>query len=207
MYVQISFDQSGKTFIQCHKQSFEYFISVPETIKIDNLKAGVLENDFYELVIQKNYAAFAAYYGFWAQPCRIRTPTDKGKVESNVDYVKDNCFKGRESKDHEGVKKSLSKWLDTVANVRRHGTTHKIPLKVFQTVEKKNLVNLLKEEFIMSKSKICIFSLYFLFFFCSFISAFTSTFIALLDSFNCSLIISLTSIKSIILLFLNNEKS
>ena len=45
------------------------------------------------------FAPFAAHYGFWAQPCRVYTPTDKGKVESNVKYVKDNCFKGREFKD------------------------------------------------------------------------------------------------------------
>lgn len=156
MYVQIVFDQSVKTFIQCHKQAFKYFGGVPETVKIDNLKAGVLENDFYEPVIQKNYAAFAAHYGFWAQPCRVRTPTDKGKVESNVDYVKNNCFKGREFKDYEEAKKFLSRWLDTIANVRKHGTTHKIPLKVFQTIEKETLADLPKEEYIMSKSKTCI---------------------------------------------------
>lgn len=156
MYVQIVFDQSVKTFIECHKNGFKYFGGVPETVKIDNLKAGVLENDFYEPVIQKNYAAFAAHYGFWAQPCRVRTPTDKGKVESNVDYVKNNCFKGREFKDYEEAKKFLSRWLDTIANVRKHGTTHKIPIEVFQTVEKEKLASLPKEEYIMSKSKTCI---------------------------------------------------
>ncbi|OAA87985.1 integrase core domain protein [Clostridium coskatii] len=156
MYVQIVFDQSVKTFIECHKNGFKYFGGVPETVKIDNLKAGVLENDFYEPVIQKNYAAFAAHYGFWAQPCRVRTPTDKGKVESNVDYVKNNCFKGREFKNYGEAKKFLSRWLDTIANVRKHGTTHKVPLEIFQTVEKEKLTSLPNEEYIMSKSKTCI---------------------------------------------------
>lgn len=84
MYVEIVFDQSVKTFIECHKGAFKYFGGIPQNIKIDNLKAGILEADFYEPVIQKDYAAFASYYGFWAEPCRVYTPTDKGKVESSV---------------------------------------------------------------------------------------------------------------------------
>lgn len=84
MYIEVVLNQSVKTFIECHKNAFKYFKGVPETLKIDNLKSGVLEADFYEPTVQKNYAAFAAHYGFWAQPCRVRTPTDKGKVESTT---------------------------------------------------------------------------------------------------------------------------
>jgi transposase len=76
MYAKIVFDQTVKTFIKCHVESFRYFGGVPETIKIDNLKAGVIEANFYEPIIQRTYAAFAAHYGFWADPCRIYTPTD-----------------------------------------------------------------------------------------------------------------------------------
>ncbi len=137
MYVQIVFDQSVKTFIECHKNGFKYFGGVPETVKLDNLKAGILEADFYEPTVQKNYATFAAHYGFWAQPCRVRTPTDKGKVESNVNYVKDNCFKGREFSDIEEARKFLLDWLKNTANVRKHGTTKKIPQEVFNTVDSK----------------------------------------------------------------------
>lgn len=60
MYVQILFDQRVKTFIECHKGAFKYFGDVPQSIKIDNLKTGVLETGFYEPVIQKEYAAFAS---------------------------------------------------------------------------------------------------------------------------------------------------
>lgn len=99
MYACIVFDQSVKTFIQCHINAFRYFGGVPETVKIDNLKAAIVEANFYEPVTQRAYASFASHYCFWAQPCRVYTPTDKGKVESNVKYIKDNCFKGRDFKD------------------------------------------------------------------------------------------------------------
>jgi len=52
-------------------------------------------------------AAFAEHYGFLPNPCRVYTPTDKGKCESNIKYVKDNCFKGRAFKDLEAAQSFL----------------------------------------------------------------------------------------------------
>ncbi|MEE0615689.1 MAG: IS21 family transposase [Intestinibacter bartlettii] len=155
MYVQIVLDQKVQTFINCHKNAFKYFNGVPEIVKIDNLKAAILEADFYEPTIQKDYAAFAAYYGFLAQPCRVYTPTDKGKVESNVKYVKNSCFKGRNFKDIEEAKGFLATWLKDTANKRIHGTTKKVPFEVFSEIEKACLTALPKEDYILSNSQIC----------------------------------------------------
>jgi len=126
MYAQIVFDQKVITFLDCHKKAFRYFGGVPKEIKLDNLKSGILEADFYEPVIQKNYAAFASHYGFLPQPCRVRKPTDKGKVESSIKYVKNNCFKERDFNSLEEAKEFLKEWLETVANIRVHGTTKKV---------------------------------------------------------------------------------
>lgn len=152
MYACITFDQSVKTFIQCHVNAFRYFGGVPETVKIDNLKAAIVEADFYEPVTQRTYAAFASHYGFWAQPCRVYTPTDKGKVESNIKYVKENCFKGRNFKDEYDAKNFLLIWLESIANKRIHGTTKKAPVSVFEELERHKLGKLPDEEFIFSKS-------------------------------------------------------
>jgi transposase len=81
LYAQTTFDQSISTFIRCHINGFRFFGGVPQTIKIDNLKAGIIEADFYEPVVQRTYAEFAKHYGFLPNPCRIYTPTDKGKRE------------------------------------------------------------------------------------------------------------------------------
>lgn len=150
MYVQIVLDQSVVTFIDCHKKAFKYFGGIPQIIKIDNLKAAILEADFYEPTVQRNYAAFAAYYGFLAEPCRVRTPTDKGKVESNVKYVKENCFKQRDFKNIDEAKEFLKQWLCEIANARVHGTTKKVPSEVFNSIEKEKLQSLPAEEYILS---------------------------------------------------------
>lgn len=152
MYASIEFDQSVKSFIQCHIEAFHFFGGVPETVKIDNLKAAVVEADFYEPVLQRTYAAFAAHYGFYAQPCRVYTPTDKGKVESNVKYVKDNCFKGRDFRDIEEARAFLSHWLNETANKRLHGTIKRVPAQLFEEAEKPKLMKLPQEDFIFSKT-------------------------------------------------------
>jgi transposase len=152
MYVQITLDQSVRTFIMCHTNAFRYFGGVPETVKIDNLKAAIIEADFYEPLVQRTYASFADHYGFLPNPCRVYTPTDKGKVESNVKYVKDNCFKAREFVDINEAETFLRDWLDDTANSRKHGTTGKIPNDVFYEKEQKALHPLPTEEFLFTNS-------------------------------------------------------
>ena len=152
MYAKIVLDQSVKTFIGCHVNAFRYFRGVPQIIKVDNLKAAVIAADFYEPLIQRTYAEFAKHYGFLPQPCRVYTPTDKGKVEAAVKYVKDNCFKGRDFADIEEAEKFLSGWLDQVANQRVHGTTQKIPADLFHQKEAEALGELPASDFTMSAS-------------------------------------------------------
>lgn len=111
-----------------------------------------MEADFYEPTVQRTYAAFAGHYGYLPNPCRVYTPTDKGKVESNVKYVKENCFKGRDFKDLDEAKQFLLSWLKGTANRRIHGTTSRKPEVVYLEVEKEHLKPLPADDFIFSKS-------------------------------------------------------
>lgn len=154
MHVSITLDQTVQPFIQCHTAAFNYFGGVPQTVKIDNLKAGVIETNFYKPVVQRTYAAYAAHYGFWPQPCRVYTPTDKGKVEANVKYVKNNCFKGRDFQDIQEAQAFLDSWLKNTANVRIHGTIKKKPQELFEAKEKSALGPLPVQEFTFSKSAV-----------------------------------------------------
>lgn len=146
-YYQKVYDQKVETFIQCHINAFKYFGGVPECIKIDNLKAAILEANFYEPVYQSLYKSFADYYNFKALPCRIYSPNDKGKVESGIKYVKQNFFLGRKFKDGNDLDKKLRTWLDNRCNQRIHGTTKKIPFELFNREEKEKLQSLPLIEF------------------------------------------------------------
>jgi hypothetical protein len=144
------YDQKVETFILCHTQAFHYFGGIPKSIKIDNLKAAILEANFYEPVYQRLYKQFSEYYGFQSIPCRIYHPNDKGKVESGIKYVKMNFFAGRQFKDSDDVERKLSCWLET-ANNRIHGTTKKIPREQFENKEKSMLLKLPMQEFNLAK--------------------------------------------------------
>lgn len=144
------YDQKVETFIFCHIQAFYYFGGVPKTIKIDNLKAAILEANFYEPIYQKLYKEFSEYYGFQSLPCRIYRPNDKGKVESGIKYVKNNFFAGRRFNNEDDVNKQLYKWMEN-ANHRIHGTTKKIPQEEFNLKERNALLKLPIVEFSLAK--------------------------------------------------------
>lgn len=123
-YYEVVFDQSCKTWIQCHINAFHYFAGSPKVIKLDNLKAGVVDSNFYEPVYQKEYKRLADHYGILLAPCRVYQPQEKGKVESGIKYVKNNFFAGRTFHRYEELIHDLTNWLNK-ANNRIHGTTKK----------------------------------------------------------------------------------
>ena len=135
-------DQSVHSFIRCHIKAFEYFGAVPHTVKIDNLKAGVITPNFYEPTIQIQYAEFLKHYNCAPITARVRRGQDKGKVEASVKYIKINFLKRIEHKEFYELEKELLDWTTNVANKRLHGTTKKIPEQIFVLSEKKAMYSL-----------------------------------------------------------------
>jgi transposase len=149
-YYEKVYNQRVETFIQCHINAFDYFGGVPECVKIDNLKAAILEANFYEPVYQELYKNFADHYGFKIIPCRIYRPNDKGKVESGIKYVKNNFFIGRRFEDGKDTDRQLKNWQENVCNSRIHGTTRKVPREVFDNEERARLKTLPPDIFKMA---------------------------------------------------------
>lgn len=141
-YFEKVYDQKVETFIRCHINAFKYFKGVPKFVKIDNLKAAVLEANFYEPIFQNLYKKFADYYAFSPWACRPYKPNDKGKVESGIKYVKNNFFAGRIFSSGDDLDRQLKDWIENKCNSRVHGTTKKIPKKMFEEEEEKKLLPL-----------------------------------------------------------------
>lgn len=146
-YYEKVYDQTVETFIRCHTNAFIYFGGVPKYVKIDNLKAAILEAHFYEPIYQYQYKTFSEYYGFDPIPCRVREPQEKGKTESGIKYIKNNFLPGRTFRNGEDLDQQIREWLDHYCNTRVHGTTRKIPRELFEKEEKKALIPLNKEPF------------------------------------------------------------
>lgn len=133
---QLVTDQSVATFIRCHIHGFEYFRGAPLLVKLDNLKAGVIQPCFYEPIYQHQYAEMLAHYGAGPVTARPGRPQDKGKVESAVKYAKGNFLPPNRDLSYEQLEGALAEWTDQIANRRTHGTTRKVPANVWEQAER-----------------------------------------------------------------------
>lgn len=124
-YTETVTAQSTDCFIRALENSFRHFGGVPATLVIDNLKAAVKKADWVDPELNPKFAAFARHYGVAVIPTRPYTPQHKGKVESDVGYVKRSALKGREFSSLNEQNRHLAEWEKTVADTRIHGTTRK----------------------------------------------------------------------------------
>ncbi|KKC30566.1 hypothetical protein EV203_13712 [Caldanaerobacter subterraneus] len=69
----------------------------------------------------------AATLGFVPRVCKVRRPQTKGKVESGIDFVKDNFLPGRRFLDYGDLNRQTVEWCEK-KNRRVHGTTGERPI-------------------------------------------------------------------------------
>jgi len=124
MYLEFTVSAESAWFLRCHLHAFHYFGGVPQQMLHDNLKTAVVARDADGTIHwHPPYLDFAHYYGFTPQACQPYRPQTKGKVESGVKYVRGNFWVGLTFTDLADLNRQAHLWLDTVANVRVHGTT------------------------------------------------------------------------------------
>lgn len=119
--------------IDGHEEAFRWFGGITQDILYDNPKTMVLTHNARtrEVILNKQFEDFAAYYGFCPKFCVPYRPQTKGKIESGVKYLKRNFLPGRRFKDLEHLNAELSNWQRDVADLRIHGTTHDRPIDRF----------------------------------------------------------------------------
>jgi len=133
LYVEFTLAETQEHFLACHEHAFEYFGRCPKRVMVDNLKSAVLSHPAGQPVIyHPRYQDFAGHYGFEICACNVGAPNEKGRVENGVRYVKSNFLHGLGLDTFEPINPAARVWLDTVANVRVHGATHKCPVDLFK---------------------------------------------------------------------------
>src|SRR4051812_12903662 len=135
-YSEAVWRQTSESFIRCLENAFRHFGGVPATIVIDNLKAGVIQADWFDSEINPKLEEFARYYGTVILPTKPAMPRHKGKVEAGVKYAQNNAIKGRSFESLTAQNSFLSEWERNVADTRIHGTTRQQVGKFFAEVEK-----------------------------------------------------------------------
>jgi len=143
----VTFRQTAEEFLRCLENAFQHFGGVPKPLVVDNLKAAVLQPDWYDPDLNPKLAAFAAHYGTVILPTRPRTPRHKGKIERQIGYAQDNGLKGRSFPSLAEQNAYLLDWEARVADTRLHGTTKQQIRKVFENVDRPALAPLPLERF------------------------------------------------------------
>lgn len=105
-------------------------LGIPRELLVDNMKQAVERHDVTAGTVQWNrsFRAFAHHHGTQPVASPPYWPRVKGKVERGVGYVKRSFLEGRSFVDLDDLNRQLEGWLDTVANVRTHGTTKARPV-------------------------------------------------------------------------------
>ncbi len=132
LYVEFTVLETMEHFLACHANAFAFFGGVPARAMVDNLKSAVLQRIVGQApVFNPRYKDFADHFGFTIAPCGVGQAHEKGRVENGVGFVKKNFLAGLELADFCQVNPAARQWLDTVANVRIHGSTQRKPVELF----------------------------------------------------------------------------
>lgn len=134
-YVHVTHHQKLEDLIDGLEDAWDYFGGVPARVVIDNLKAAVCKADRYEPAFQRTFNEYAEHRGFVIDAAVVRHPTGKPHVERQVQYVRDNFFRGEQWIDRDHVQREAITWCTSVAGARTHGTTRKQPLVQFESFE------------------------------------------------------------------------
>lgn len=99
----------------------------------------VINEQYRELTLNQRFHEYATTAGFRIHACEGYDPESKGKVEACVKYVKQDCLYGEVFRDQEYVRQHVQDWIESVANVRIHGTTGEPPQERFERDEREHL--------------------------------------------------------------------
>jgi transposase len=132
LFARYVMHQDLQTLLRCHIQAFEAIGGVPIEILYDRMKTAVTgEDDQGHIAYNRSLLALAQHYRFQPRACRPYRAKTKGKVERPFSYIRQDFFLGRSFRNLDDLNAQLIDWLDTVANVRVHGTTQRVVAEAF----------------------------------------------------------------------------
>jgi transposase len=155
-FVEFTFKQNQQSFVASHINMFEFFGGVPHRLLLDNLKNGVIKPNLYDPQLNRTYQEMAEHYGCFIDPCRVRHPKDKGKVERDVQTVRQQFRKLLAiypSLTLTQANQLIQQWAINDYGQRDHGTTHLKPYPTFSDQERPQLKLMPVQPFDMAQWK------------------------------------------------------
>lgn len=118
--------QDLQTVLRCHIGAFDQIGGVPREILYDRMRTAVLgEEEDRHVIYNAKLVSLAKHYGFAPRACKPYRTQTKGKVERPLRSIRQDFFLARRFLNLGDLNAQLRHWLDTLANVRLHGTTQR----------------------------------------------------------------------------------
>jgi transposase len=131
MFIAFYRNERLATLMHAHVEALRFFGVMPAKIRYDNQTAVTVGRLRGEPLWNPTFRQFAQHYGFKLGVCRPRHKERQGKIERPFGYIEESFVKESEFESWEDLHQRGRRWLDTVANVRIHETTHRVPLEMF----------------------------------------------------------------------------
>jgi len=132
MYLEFTHSQSFETFVRCHMHAFQTLGGCARELWFDNLATAVAEHEGNLVRFNPRFLAFAREYNFIPRACHVAAAWEKGKVERAIGYVRQNFWPLRSFADLSDVNSQARRWLQEIANRRKHRETGQAPDDRFQ---------------------------------------------------------------------------
>lgn len=132
LYVEFTPSQSFETFVRCHLHAFKFMGEVARELWYDNLATAVAGHDDNLVRFHPRLLGFAREYNFLPRACHVRAAWKKGKIERSVRYLWQSFWPLRNFTDLADANLRVRRWLEKIANRRRHRETRQTPEKRFR---------------------------------------------------------------------------
>ncbi|MDQ2729961.1 MAG: IS21 family transposase, partial [Actinomycetota bacterium] len=139
-FVWLTFTQTTAAVIAGFEAAWGFFNGVFRVVVPDNMATVVTRADATEPRLNEAFVEYAGSRGFIVDPARVRTPTDKPRVERTVPFVRGSFFAGEVFVDLADAQRRVEEWCRVRAGMRVHGTHQCRPAELFALEEAPRLL-------------------------------------------------------------------
>ena len=139
-FVWLTFRQTTAAVIAGFEAAWAFFDGVFAVVIPDNMATIVDKADSLNPRLNQAFVEYAQARGFVVDPARVRTPTDKPRVERTVPFVRNSMFAGETFVDLADAQRHAEEWCRGRAGLRIHGTTQCRPAELFALEEHPKLL-------------------------------------------------------------------
>ena len=114
-------DQTLESFLRGHVDAFHgLFAGSARTLVYDNLRSAVLERQGSAIRFHPRLLELAGHYHFAPRPCTPGRGNEKGKIERQIQYLRDAFFAARTFADVDDLNAQFRRWREEIAHQRPH---------------------------------------------------------------------------------------